>query len=336
MDQSEQFTIAITLYDRRDYIFDAIRSVLSQPLPLQPLIIEDCGPDRELQQLVEAEFGSQIRYHRNPVRRGLFDNWNACLELCTTPYLSILHDDDWLTPWCVETWLRLLREAPDRSLYFGRCFIVDEDRRRRPPPPSTDLKLQAVDLQAAAVSSFFGFPGQLFLADAARRQGGFRASSQYCGDWEMWFKLALDGRAIQTQTVLGCSRHQVAWGRGTTRVHRVGRSYALTYVQTKRNLARLVRRGLLDQSKQSCDRSNPLPVLFLLEYGAAFSQRMLLYNKALLLRSQPPSNHYRVFQLLARVFGWRFVFVASHLFRLIPESWRITFAGTPKDEDSSN
>src|SRR5438105_9684751 len=105
----KDITIAITVYDRRDHISQAIRSALAQRCqePLRVIVVEDCGPDTGLRDSVLSEFGSQIAYYRNQRRRGLFDNWNACLEACATPWLCILHDDDLLEPSFIESMIEL-------------------------------------------------------------------------------------------------------------------------------------------------------------------------------------------------------------------------------------
>src|SRR5690242_712154 len=41
----EQITIAVTVYNRRDYLPDAIQSALNQTVPVRVIVVEDCGPD---------------------------------------------------------------------------------------------------------------------------------------------------------------------------------------------------------------------------------------------------------------------------------------------------
>ena len=117
-------TIAVTVYSRREYVLGAIRSALEQSVPVKVIVVEDCGPDATLRDFVLREFGSRIEYFRNARNRGLFDNWNACLEYCRTPWVSILHDDDVLHPVFVETMLALAKAAPGRSVYFGRTGVL--------------------------------------------------------------------------------------------------------------------------------------------------------------------------------------------------------------------
>src|ERR1039458_7896479 len=122
----KQITIAITVYDRRQYLRQAIASALDQNMPVRVMVVEDCGPDATLEAWVKAEFGSRLEYFRNPTRRGLFGNWNACLELCRTEWLSILHDDDFLAPNFVAEMVKLANVAPGLDLYYGITHFVNE------------------------------------------------------------------------------------------------------------------------------------------------------------------------------------------------------------------
>ena len=73
----DEITIAVTVYDRRQYLAQAIESALNQTLSVRVIVVEDCGPDPALQGLVQERFGSRIEYFRNSSRRGLFGNLNA-------------------------------------------------------------------------------------------------------------------------------------------------------------------------------------------------------------------------------------------------------------------
>ena len=95
---ADQITIAVTVFGRRTYLRQAVASALDQTVPVRVIVVEDCGPDPTLEAFVRKEFGSRIEYFRNQRRRGIFGNWNACMDLCQTAWLSILHDDDYLAP----------------------------------------------------------------------------------------------------------------------------------------------------------------------------------------------------------------------------------------------
>jgi glycosyltransferase involved in cell wall biosynthesis len=313
-----EITIAVTVFDRRDYIDQAIASALAQTQPVRVMVVEDCSPDTELRPRVLARFGSKITYHRNPSRRGLFDNWNSVLDHCATPWLCLLHDDDFLAPDFVEAMVELAAKVPGKGLYHGRCHVVDAAGKVSWTTAALrGAEWQATDPAKVALYNPVCFPAELFRADAVKAVGGFRATSTFSGDWDMWMKLALHYGAAATNRVIGNVRSHDTEGRGTTRVVRNGRAMGLTLMQAKKNLALLRQQGTtLRFDRAAMLRTSPMPTKLLLENAWGFSPRMLAYNYGLLLRSQPPGKIHLVFQVLARGLGRGFVRAASKLYQL--------------------
>jgi glycosyltransferase involved in cell wall biosynthesis len=309
-------TIAVTVFDRRDYIEQAVASALAQTLPVRVMVVEDCSPDQGLQSLVLSKFGSRITYHRNSLRRGLFDNWNACVQLCPTPWLCLLHDDDFLAPDFVEAMVELAAKMPGKGLYYGRCNYVDSTGRAAFTPPAwAGPQWQAADVASVALLNPVRFPGELFRADYAQALGGFRPTSLFTGDWDMWFKLALHYGAAGTSRVVGNSRSHKAEGRGTVRIERTGKYHALIAMQAKKNAALLRQQGVtVRYDRAAALKSHPVATRFLLERASGFSPRMLAYNVGQLLRSTPAHPAYSLYQTLARWLGPGFVSTTSKLY----------------------
>ena len=66
----EHITIAVTVFSRRQFVLDAIRSALNQTVPVKVIVVEDCGLDSSIRNLIVGEFGNRIEYFRNPRNRG--------------------------------------------------------------------------------------------------------------------------------------------------------------------------------------------------------------------------------------------------------------------------
>jgi hypothetical protein len=311
-----QITIAVTVFNRRKYLKQAIASALDQTTPVHVMVVEDCGPDRSLETFVRQAFGSRIEYLRNPQRRGLFGNWNACIDYCHTPWLSLLHDDDYLTPCFVQAMVELSAQAPGCGLYYGTCEYVDEAGEplnlHAYPPMQTPWR--RVELAETVRTTPMPFPGHIFRVDYARAMGGFRESSQFCGDWEMWSQLIAHYRAAQARRIVAYKRAHTSAERGCTQIDLNGRLRPLAFVQQKRVLRLLRESGVnvrFDRARFL--REAPMSVDYLLERGAHLPLRILRYNVGLMLRSAPPSPQYAVFQVLTRGLGWRFVRTASRV-----------------------
>lgn len=321
---ADQITIAVTVYNRRHFLRQCIASALEQTVPVRVIVVEDCGPDPGMRDYVQEQFGTRVEYFRNPKRRGLFGNWNACMDLAGTPWLSILHDDDFLAPQFVEAMLALHARAPDCALYFGMTTIVDESGAPMPwgPLPKFGEPWGRVRLEDTLEITPFPFPGQLFLVAEARAAGGFRETSGYCGDWEMWCHLIERRGGAQTAINVAFNRQHGGVERDSNAVWRAGRAFPLTYVQRKRILAMLRRRGAAPVFDRADFQSRgQVPARYLLRHGATLPRRVLRYHLGLLRLSPPMNWKYAVFRRLALLGGLRFVQLASLLWnRLRPGS----------------
>jgi Glycosyltransferases involved in cell wall biogenesis len=308
-------TIAITVFSRRQFLKQAIGSALNQTVPVRVIVVEDCGPDAGMEAFVRQEFGSRIEYFRNPSRRGLFDNWNACLDYCKTQWLSILHDDDYLAPTFVESTIELGRHAPDCGLYFGQIVTVDESGKvLGNTRPQLEDRWQRFELADMLDVKTFPFAGIVFKTAYARAAGGFRKTSQYCGDWEMWCKIIGSYGSAQTQATMGFSRSHEGLERGTTKIHLNGRLRPLSFVQQKRIIHLLRQQGReIRFDREEFLRKAPMAVSELLRRACIWSPRMLRYHIELVRLSRAPSLPYATFQTISRVLGLPFVKAASWL-----------------------
>jgi glycosyltransferase involved in cell wall biosynthesis len=304
----EQMTIAVTVYNRRQYVQHAIASALNQTRPVRVMVVEDCGPDPTLEAFVKAEFGSRIEYFRNPTRRGLFGNWNACLELCRTEWISILHDDDFLAPNYVEAMVKLAGLMPRRALYFGVTRAVGEDGAllSKQAPERISAPWEEKGLEDILFGPFW-FPGHLFRVQTAIRVGKFRETSFFCGDWEMWARLMADGGGAQINEVVAFMREHGGPEKGTNKVIAAGRQYPLIYVQQKRILALLPEAERPKFDRSQFVKISPLPMRFLFRYADSLRPRLLNYHVRLFMMGRPHRLDYAIFQQLTRLGGVRLV-----------------------------
>jgi glycosyltransferase involved in cell wall biosynthesis len=311
---ANQITIAVPIYKRRQFVKQAVSSALDQSVPVRVMVVEDPGPDPTLESLVKGEFGPRIEYVKSPKWHGQFGNLNLCLDVCATEWISILHDDDYLAPGFVEAMIDLARHAPGEALYRGQTVFVDEHGQ-----PTGEIPLRPVhgDWQRIGLRDIvygpFPFPGQLFKVSTAKELGGFRESSCFCGDWEMWAKLIARGGAAETAIVVAYNRCHESWDRVTNAAVRNGRHISTTFVQQKRILALLPAGSKIRFDRVAFQKQNPMSIRFLLRHGASLRPRLLAYHVRLLLLSRPPHWQYAVYQQCARIGGAGFVRLSSRL-----------------------
>ena len=104
-------TIAIPTYNRAQKVSVLARSVLDQLQSGEELLIIDDGSPDNTYDLLSAMHG--VRVHRQLPNQGMVKTWNACLQLASSDWICIIHDDDILC----EGALQAIRSA---------CLIAGE------------------------------------------------------------------------------------------------------------------------------------------------------------------------------------------------------------------
>ena len=109
-DLKPQVSIMIPTFKRPHLIKESIDSAVGQKtdVTFEVVIVDNDADDEfseELKKLISSYEMSNIRYFTNEENIGMFGNWNRCIELARSEYLTILNDDDLLSVlWACETY----------------------------------------------------------------------------------------------------------------------------------------------------------------------------------------------------------------------------------------
>ena len=122
--KSPKVSILMPVYSHYEYFEKALTSAIQQDYQDDyEIVIVDNNPlddtITEYQKIIERANTSKILYYRNEQNIGLFGNWNRCVELARSEFVTFLHDDDVLQSNC----LTVLMEASTR---YGRKLIFPE------------------------------------------------------------------------------------------------------------------------------------------------------------------------------------------------------------------
>lgn len=127
--QSEDplITVIIPTYRRPTLLKRAIKSVLNQSFQGYKICVYDDASGDETKDVV-TEFINQctsIEYHCHAQRIGINQNFNFGLKRVTTPFFSILCDDDILLPDFFRRALESFNTYPDAMLSAGSTFFTN-------------------------------------------------------------------------------------------------------------------------------------------------------------------------------------------------------------------
>jgi len=104
------FTIAVTVYDRKEFLYECLTSILQQTFKNFEIIV---GNDYTGEKFSSEMFGindSRIRFINHTQNIGEISNMNKLLEMSRGRYFTWLADDDMYTP----TFLEMIRSALDK------------------------------------------------------------------------------------------------------------------------------------------------------------------------------------------------------------------------------
>jgi len=128
-----RISVYITSYNQKDYLKEAIESILSQTLkPFQVLIIDDCSSDRSQEMIgaFKTRYPDLITpiYHAH--NRGIAHTRAEALGRITGEYVTYLDGDDRFLPGKLEEEGKLLKETPTADIAFSNVYYIDEAGNR--------------------------------------------------------------------------------------------------------------------------------------------------------------------------------------------------------------
>jgi GT2 family glycosyltransferase len=222
---------------------------------------------------VVAEFPADrfsLFLNRPPL--GPVGNWNRCLQQARGRWVMILHDDDTLYPWYLDTVLPRLRAGVSAVCTRTVQGAAAPDLPRpgahpgiRPYPPACFLK-----------SSFTPFPGVLFPRELGLRLGGFDPLWGPLADCEFWYRLASSGPVEVVRAVGAFYRvspgqwTEAEWPRMLRLTHLLRLRIAREQFASHPRLGRWLARFFTGRSA--------------LAYGRRFPERPAVLNRALSLQ----------------------------------------------------
>lgn len=125
-------TFAIPYYANLAYLGKAIESVVAQSDAGWKLLVCDDGAEHaRTEELVAGFNDDRLCYYRNERQLGMAGNWNRCLDLADTDFVTLLHADDELLPHYAATMRQAAEQYPQAAALFCDAEVIGEDGRPR-------------------------------------------------------------------------------------------------------------------------------------------------------------------------------------------------------------
>jgi glycosyltransferase involved in cell wall biosynthesis len=229
-------SVYITSYNQKEYLVQAIESVLSQTLkPSQIVLVDDCSTDgsREVIEGYASRYNDLITSVYHTQNQGVARSRIDGVEAATGDYVSHVDGDDRFLPAKLEKEAALLGEVRDARIAFSDYYYVDAEGSRtgrwadsqKPPVGDVFCRTFARDFPKRGL-----FRNELTDRQAWKEIGYYDPKLSLYEDYEMLIRLTKHLRvAYHDEPLSEYRRHEA----GLSRARAVEHLAALSYIYEK-------------------------------------------------------------------------------------------------------
>ena len=180
-----EVSVIIPTYNRRDFVREAIASVLTQTYQDFELIVVDDGSKDETQAVVREFSGVRYVLQEN---RGVSSARNRGVALSSGRLLAFLDSDDLWQPHKLAKQVAFFVSQPDARICQTEEIWLRNGVRVNPhnkhKKPTGDIFTRSLHLCLVSPSAV------MMRRDLFERMGGFDESLPACEDYDLWLRIA--------------------------------------------------------------------------------------------------------------------------------------------------
>ena len=192
-------SVIIPTYNHRDYVLLALESVFAQTFTdYEIIVVNDGSPDGTAELLRPLAENGRVRYIEQP-NAGQAAARNRGLAEASGEFIAFLDDDDLWPPDKLAWQVEALDANPDMCLIAGAARVFNGDNPEICIWNDADDELTIAKL---CESNPMTSPGQtLIRRHALDAIGGLREDIWGADDWDLYFRLARQGRQFRQKRI---------------------------------------------------------------------------------------------------------------------------------------
>ncbi len=180
------YTIGIPVYDRILGFSEALSSALSVVECTEIIVVDDHSAHNDFKEICETFDDSRIRYVKNENNIGLFGNWNRCIQLANSDFISILCSDDLIEGNAFKLFLEAYTKDNTIDVFFG-SFTTFEKAKNDAKVQRTfkEGPMSGFQLLSNAILNGLGFPVLSIMRTSTMRKWPYVSKPHSGNDW-LW------------------------------------------------------------------------------------------------------------------------------------------------------
>lgn len=120
----------ILSYDRKDYLCEAIDSILRQTIKPSEILVFDNGSHPSVYTQISSYFGQGVKWIGSDATYSAHWNFWRAIDAANSEYLFVLHDDDRVCEDFIEQQMKILNNYRDVVVITCNGYVIDESGDR--------------------------------------------------------------------------------------------------------------------------------------------------------------------------------------------------------------
>lgn len=198
--QSPVLSIVMPVYNRENYIRDAVESILNQTFHDFEFIIINDGSEDNTCAIIESYPDERIKLYHNDRNRGIVYSRNHGLQRASGKYVGMFDSDDIALPDKFERQIQFLESHPDTAMVGAWVKWIDDEGK----PTGKGWKLTAKPEEIPSLMVFRNYFVQstVVIRREAIPEGGYSEGFDIVEDSKMWFDVARKHKVANIQDYL--------------------------------------------------------------------------------------------------------------------------------------
>ena len=236
-----KFSVVTISYNQRQYLEEALRSVLGQDYSALEYIVVDPGSTDGSREVIEG-FRSRLAHVVLEPDQGAADGLNKGFRLASGDIFGFLNSDDMLLPGAMRSVGHAFAQSPDCDIVMGNGFVINAEGKRLRRIRAAGFTLERYFYGGAAWLQQATF----FRRAAFESVGGFNANNRSCWDGELLVDMVRKGAKVKylnqdlalfrihAKSITGSRRHSEMMKADADRMFSLARGRRWTAIDTVR------------------------------------------------------------------------------------------------------
>ena len=207
-----KISIFIPTYNRYDTLELTLKSALSQKTSIVYEVVVVCnnpdGKSDKTRELIDSFCDDRIYYYVNKENIGLCGNWNRGIELSRADYISMIHDDDLLSPYFIDNIYESI-EINNNPGIIGVDYVTFDSNNLPTFQQPEQIKYRKVTKQSFFFGKYINIAGMTVNKRLAKNLGGYSDDYYPNEDTNMIYQALIVDSVINVEVPLAGYRKEV-------------------------------------------------------------------------------------------------------------------------------